>query len=184
MILRDYNSDAENALSALDPQFNFEDTSMFKEHKPADKDPIKEKMATVDAQVSVLTQESRKAQFEADCLALARDLAQVGSMCKVMEKSERAKHQEKVLHMRNQNKIGAAVVSEFMMNNLSVHAGVVRDQTNVISRVRFMDKNDIVMILLESKTCSLMSMDFMNCSLSTAYLLSPCSQFDTNPTAL
>ena len=151
MVLRDYNSDADSALSALDPQFSFEDTSLFKEHKPVEKDPVKERMATVDAQVSVLTQESRKAQFDADCLALARDLAQVGSMCKVMEKSERAKHQEKVLHIRNQNKIGASIVNEFMMNNLSVHAGVVRDQTNVISRVWFMNKNDIYTVLFESK---------------------------------
>ncbi|CAK9065321.1 unnamed protein product [Durusdinium trenchii] len=91
----DYMSDAETALEVLDPQFNPEETTMFKEHKPEEVDAVKEQVAQCDAQVSVLNQDARKAQFEADCLALARDLAQVASLYKVIEKGERGRRSDK-----------------------------------------------------------------------------------------
>lgn len=132
--LRDYMSDAETALEVLDPQFNPEETTMFKEHKPEEVDAVKEQVAQCDAQVSVLNQDARKAQFEADCLALARDLAQVASLYKVIEKGERGRRQEKLAHLRAQNVIGAAIVNDYMLQNLAVHSGVIKDQMNVLTK--------------------------------------------------
>ena len=96
---------------------------------------MQQQMALVDAQVSVLTKESRQAQWDADKLALARDLAQVGTLYKQHEKNEKGKRLERISHLRSQNTIGAAIVSEFMDNNMAVRSGVIKDQTNVADRV-------------------------------------------------
>ena len=62
-----------------------EDTSIFIEHKPIEIDPVQKQLALVDAQVSVLTKGSRQAQWDADKLALARDLAQPPLVLKVFD---------------------------------------------------------------------------------------------------
>lgn len=118
----------------MDPQFDPEETGMFKEHKPKEVDMVKQQVAACDAQMSVLDRDARKAQYDADCLALARDLAQVGSIYQQLEKNERGRRHERITHMRNQNVIGAAIINEFMMNNLSVHCGVVKDQLNIVTK--------------------------------------------------
>ncbi|CAK8990644.1 unnamed protein product [Durusdinium trenchii] len=130
----DYLSDADTALAALDPQFDVEETSMFKEHKPEEVDHVKQRVAHVDAQMTLLNQDARKAQFEADCLALARDLAQVGSIYQQVEKNDRGRRHEKVAHLRAQNVIGASIVNEFMLANLAVHSGVVKDQLEIVTQ--------------------------------------------------
>lgn len=127
-------ADAESALATLDPQFNPEETALFKEHKPAEVDHLKKQVALADDQVTVLTKESKKAQFEADCLALARDLAQVSSMYKLIEKGERGKRQEKIAHLRSQNVIGASIVSDYMLSNLAIQSGVVKEQLNGLTK--------------------------------------------------
>ena len=132
---RDFVPDANQALELLDPAFQEEDSTIFKEFKPHTEDPMKQQLAQIDEQVSVLAQESKKAQYEADTLALARDLAQITSFYKEVDRSERSKRLEKVHHLRAQNTIGAAIVSEYMNNNLAVNSGVVKDQMNVATRV-------------------------------------------------
>lgn len=131
---RDFVPDADQAMELLDPSFQEDDSAIFKEYKPQTEDPMKQQLATIDEQVSVLAQESRKAQYEADTLALARDLAQITSFYKEVDRGERAKRLEKVNHLRAQNTIGAAIVSEYMSNNLAVNCGVVKDQMNVANR--------------------------------------------------
>ena len=79
--------------------------------------------------------DARKAQFEADTLALARDIAQIGAIYKEVTKSENARRLEKVVHLRAQNVIGASIVSDFMANNLAVVSGVIKDQMASIDRV-------------------------------------------------
>eukprot|EP00435_Cladocopium_sp_Y103_P045911 s221_g13.t1 len=79
-------------------------------------------------------QDARRAQYEADTLCLARDLAQVGSIYKEVEKTEHAKRTEKLVHLRAQNTIGAAIVSEFMGQNMAVMSGVIKEQLAAIDR--------------------------------------------------
>ncbi|CAK9077267.1 unnamed protein product [Durusdinium trenchii] len=120
---QDYMSDAETALEVLDPQFNPEETTMFKEHKPEEVDAVKEQVAQCDAQVSVLNQDARKAQFEADCLALARDLAQVASLYKVIEKGERGRRSDKD---REQNTFNGCqiMLDRILLNSVLMKSGV------------------------------------------------------------
>lgn len=128
-------TDADQALASLDPSFDPEETSLYKEHKPPEVDVVKAQLAEAEKKMDVLNQQSRKAQYESDTLALARDLAQIFSLMKQVEKSERTRRLEAVSHLRSQNTIGASIVNEYMSNNLSILCGVIKEQMNHIDRV-------------------------------------------------
>ena len=120
----------------LDPNFKFTDSQIYLDHVPEKSDPLKEKMEFADEKVSILNHDARKAQYEADSLCLARDLAQIGAIYSELSKSEHAKRTEKLTHLRSQNTIGASIVSEFMGQNLAIMSGVVKEQQAAIDRVR------------------------------------------------
>jgi hypothetical protein len=90
----------------------------------------------VDARVQALTTNARKSQFDADCLALARDVAQITNVFREIDKTEHAIRTERIAHLRGQNCIGAALVAEHMANHMSVHAGPCKDQIALAERVR------------------------------------------------
>lgn len=121
----------------MDDSFQVEQTSLWMEYAPTETEPktIQTTVESVDQQVQALTADARKAQFEADCLALARDLAQVGQLFKEQAKSDQAARVERVTHLRGQNCIGAALVAEHMSANMAVHAGPSKDQVSVAERV-------------------------------------------------
>ena len=93
-------------------------------------------MDKVDARVQVLAADARKSQFDADCLALARDVAQITAVYKEVDRTEHAIRTERVAHLRGQNCIGAALVAEHMTNHMAVHAGPCKEQIALAERVR------------------------------------------------
>ena len=122
-------------LGTLNPAFDVKESQIFLDNAPEVPDPVQKRMEFADERVNVLNQDARKAQFEADTLCLARDLAQIGSIYKEVEKTEHAKRTEKLVHLRAQNTIGAAIVSEFMGQNMAVMSGVLKEQLAAIDRV-------------------------------------------------
>lgn len=68
-------------------------------------------------------------------LSLAHDLAQIGNVYKAISKSVHARKTEKVLHLKAQNTIGAAIVQDFMANNMAIGSGVLKDQISLVGRV-------------------------------------------------
>ena len=109
---------------------------MFTEYVPEVEDTTEEQVSKADQDINSLTANARKVQFEADSLALARDLAQVGKLYSEMMKTEQAARQERMVHLRNQNVIGASIVGDFMANNMAVHAGPAKDLVSLADRVR------------------------------------------------
>ena len=132
---RDYTGEADSLLGTLNPAFDVKESQIFLDNAPEVPDPVQKRMEFADERVNVLNQDARKAQFEADTLCLARDLAQIGSIYKEVEKTEHAKRTEKLVHLRAQNTIGAAIVSEFMGQNMAVMSGVLKEQLAAIDRV-------------------------------------------------
>eukprot|EP00435_Cladocopium_sp_Y103_P067720 s619_g30.t1 len=132
----DYTADADSALGCLDQSFRPEETTIYKEHMPEQMDQVAEQLKTVDSKVSSFNQEARLAMYQADTLSLAHDLAQIGNVYSAIAKSEHARKTEKVLHLKSQNTIGAAIVAEFMASNMSIGSGVLRDQISLAERVR------------------------------------------------
>ncbi|CAK9074968.1 Uncharacterized protein SCF082_LOCUS36423 [Durusdinium trenchii] len=130
----DYNAEAESFLSTLDSSFTMEQTSLYTEHAPKRVDRTKERVDKADEGIQTLTAEARKAQYDADQLALARDIAQIGTLYREVAKTESAARTARITHLRGQNCIGAALVSEFMNSNMSVHAGTCREQISLAER--------------------------------------------------
>ena len=126
--IRDYHTEAETFLKTLDENFKIEQTTLYSENAPTKKDTVKEKVEQADEKVKTLTADARKAQFEADCLSLARDVAQIANAYKEVEKTEHAVRTERIAHLRGQNVIGAAVVADHMSNHMAVHAGPCKEQ--------------------------------------------------------
>lgn len=113
-----------------------EQTSLYTEHAPKRVDRTKERVDKADEGIQTLTAEARKAQYDADQLALARDIAQIGTLYREVAKTESAARTARITHLRGQNCIGAALVSEFMNSNMSVHAGTCREQISLAERAR------------------------------------------------
>ena len=133
---RDYNSEADTFLKALDNNFKIEETSMFMEYAPKLVDKTKEQVDLADAKVQTLTADAKKAQYDADCLSLARDVAQIANVHREVVQSDAAARTERIAHLRGQNCIGASLVAEYMANNMAVHAGPPRDQIALAERAR------------------------------------------------
>ena len=148
--IRDYNSEAEGFIGTLDNHFVMEQTTMYTENAPVNKDVTKEKLDKADESIATLTCDARKAQYEADQLALARDVAQIGALYKEVVKTEAAIRTERITHLRGQNCIGASVVADHMNANMAVYSGTPQEQLNLADRVRFLENLNLVLIWLNS----------------------------------
>ena len=113
-----------------------EQTTLYTENAPAPKDDIKDKVLVVDEKVQSLTADARRAQYEADTLSLARDVAQIGHLYGEVSRTEHALRTERITHLRNQNCIGASLVADFMANNMAIHGGNCKDQMSLAERAR------------------------------------------------
>ena len=111
-----------------------EDSAIYVDHKPAEAD-TSARMREADEKVSLLNQDARRAQYEADTLSLARDIAQVGNLFRQVSKTEHAIRTEKILHLRNQNVIGASLVADWMANHMHVQGGNMKEQAAMLEKV-------------------------------------------------
>ena len=136
-LLRDYVSDADQYIGCLDNEFKVEETSIYTDHAPDEPDLAMAKLRQADERVSLLNKDARKAQYDADTLSLARDIAQVGNLFRQVAKTESAARAEKLLHLRNQNVIGAGLVAEWMSNHMHVQAGNLKEQGVAIEKASF-----------------------------------------------
>ena len=68
---------------------------------------------------------ARKASFEKDCLRLTRDVAQLGLIYAAEAKNERSNRAQRVFHLKNQNRVGATAIAQFMSKNIHICAGRV-----------------------------------------------------------
>lgn len=134
-MLRDFHSDADSSIGCMEPSWTPQSTSLYQELMPVLEDKSKTKFDKADAQVTALAADARKAQYEADTLALARDVAQIGQLHRQVLKTESAARTELVLHLRSQNTIGASLVSDWMMNNMAVQSGLAKEMVSALDRV-------------------------------------------------
>lgn len=120
----------------MESSFCFKDTSLYTEVAPKQPDKVRARVAAADDNISEMNANARKIQYECDELALARDLAQISNLYKEMMKTQEAARQERIVHLRGQNIIGASIVSEFMSSSLAVHSGTPKDVIALTDRVR------------------------------------------------
>lgn len=84
-------------------------------------------MVAADKMLDEMSANQAKLSFEADALSLARDAAQLAALRKEVEGSERLERLAKVQHLRSENKIGSAVISDFMFKRCRHTGGPLLD---------------------------------------------------------
>lgn len=125
LLARDFNNEADEALSIKDPTFQPQCLSLWQENvSPPKADAA---FAAAERQLAVLNTDARKAAWERDNLVLAKDIALVGQLFQQESKSQRAERTQRVVHVRAQNVIGASIVSNFMSNNVAFLCGKSHD---------------------------------------------------------
>lgn len=105
-----------------DAAVQVEHLQLWQDHAPSKK---KESAAfdTVDDRLTKLDASAKQAAWERDSMKLARDIANLGRLYHAEVKSERAIKTNRLLHLRSQNTIGAAIVNSYMQEKCAFVGG-------------------------------------------------------------
>ena len=145
--LRDYHEELRLLVDSADPSFKAEHTSIWLENLPFAQTNNKDSTEAADAKISTLEADTTKLQFEADCLALARDAAQLARLFGEESKSERAARVAKVCHLRQENQIGSSLASQHMAKQCKHRAGPMTEIQDDLNKVHPFKKRLKVSIL-------------------------------------
>ena len=132
--LRDYNDEANSVLFCMEPHWTWETFSMYADNAPQPK-IVEKTLVKADQQIDQLGKDARKALWEGDNLKLARDVAQLGRMYNDCVKDDNAKRLQKICHLRNQNVIGAGLVTQFMEKTCNFVSGNNNDLELLLHKV-------------------------------------------------
>ncbi|CAK9029592.1 unnamed protein product [Durusdinium trenchii] len=106
----------QQIVSIMDPHFQVEQISFWQENLPQTS-ASKEALEQADRQLAALSDDARAKAWQHDKLMLARDVATISKVYDAVEKSARSKRVQRVCHMRNENAIGASVISGYLEKN-------------------------------------------------------------------
>ena len=98
---------------------------------------------SVDDEIEKLDRTARASAFQQDCLKLTRDCAQLAQLFKSETQHERAKKLQRVTHLKNQNGIGAAAVSNYMTKNIRFVGGRVGELETAMDEAGLLPLTDI-----------------------------------------
>ena len=112
-----------------DAAFKPEQTSIWSEGLPqqANVPPDQNQLVSCDEKIDKLSEKQNRLQFEADCLALARDASQLARLFNEETKTERAWRMAKVAHLRQENQIGSNLVMKHMNHACQHFCGSTAD---------------------------------------------------------
>ncbi|CAK9076494.1 unnamed protein product, partial [Durusdinium trenchii] len=142
----DYHDEADSLLGCMDPLFKVEATAIYNEFLPDRPSKNIAQVESADTKLDSLALDAKRAQYESDQLSLARDIAQIGNLIRALSKSDHARRTERILHIRNQNVIGASLVSTWMASSCSVMSGSVKDQAAAIERALAQNPSATVLV--------------------------------------
>lgn len=96
------------------PHFRPADTDMWADHMQNPSSAGKNSLEAADGQIDKLEMDKNKAHFEADALSLARDAAQCAALFQKTQQTERSRRLAKVMHLKQENTVGASIVASYM----------------------------------------------------------------------
>lgn len=111
--------DLQVTLASADPAFEPCQTSMWQEFSPAQEQDKQNDVAMglVDQKIIEIDANTSKAQWESDTLKLAKDTSMAAKLLQKVSSNERTDRLAKVTAIKEQNQIGAQVVSQFSAKN-------------------------------------------------------------------
>ena len=139
--LRDYHEELKSALMVMDPAFQIEELNMWKENIPNAQPMCDGQLCKADDKIDELVLSQNKLSFDADALALARDAAQLATLYREEQKTDRSARLAKVLHLKQQNQIGSSLTMDFMRKRCHHVAGPVQDLNNALDKVEGSNMN-------------------------------------------
>ena len=138
---RDYHAEFKPIVEIRDPLCKPEHTNIWVENLPSAKTSSgQDQLAQADSKIESLQQSQNKLQFDADALSLARDASMIASLYKQHMKSERANRLARVMHIKQQNAIGSAIVCQYMQKHCKHVAGPVTSLTSELDKAWDSDK--------------------------------------------
>ena len=114
--------------------WSHENFSMWVENLPKQVNDTSHQLAAADTKIDKLGQDARKALWETDQVKLARDLAILGRLHNDVMKTDRSRRLGKIAHLRQQNVVGAGLVTNFMDEMCSFITGVERDLESALNK--------------------------------------------------
>lgn len=112
---RDFHEDLKVFNEVRDPRFNVEQSKMWIENMPTSSKPLGEsQLQLADGKINQLVVNQTKLQFEADALSLARDASQLANLYNAEMQSERSTRMARIMHLKQENQIGSAIVTNHM----------------------------------------------------------------------
>ena len=88
---------------------------MWTENVPTSSKPLGEsQLQLADGKINQLVLNQTKLQFEANALSLARDASQLANLYNAEMQSERSTRLARVMHLKQENQIGSAIVTSHM----------------------------------------------------------------------
>eukprot|EP00435_Cladocopium_sp_Y103_P055314 s10_g18.t1 len=117
--LRDFMNDLSAHLASADPSFEASATLMWSENSPEKKqaDSVDTALGAADQKISDLEMERSGAAWQADTLKLAKDAAMCAKLLQAASSNEKTDRLAKITHIKEQNRIGAAVITKFSEKN-------------------------------------------------------------------
>ena len=126
----------------MDPAFQIEELNMWKENIPNAQLMSDGQLCKADDKIDELVLSQNKLSFDADALALARDAAQLATLYREEQKTDRSARLAKVLHLKQQNQIGSSSLTmDFMRKRCHHVAGPVQDLNNALDKVEGSNMN-------------------------------------------
>ncbi|CAK9038707.1 unnamed protein product [Durusdinium trenchii] len=110
----DFHDELKALVECQHPHFRPADTDMWADHMQNPSSAGKNSLEAADGQIDKLEMDKNKAHFEADALSLARDAAQCAALFQKTQQTERSRRLAKVMHLKQENTVGASIVASYM----------------------------------------------------------------------
>ena len=121
-------------LFILEPCWSHETFSLWHENVPRQAAAMAATFEKIDDKISQLSTEARQTMWDSDSAKLARDVAQLGRLYGDTQKSERSQRLAKICHLREQNHVGAELVTGWMSTNCAFVSGVQKDLETALGK--------------------------------------------------
>ena len=108
-------SDLSTHLASADPSFEASATLMWIENSPEHKEAnnVDTALGVADQKISDLETERSDAAWQADILKLAKDAAMCARLLQAAGSNEKTDRLAKITHIKEQNRIGASIITKF-----------------------------------------------------------------------
>lgn len=110
---RDFHDELKPMTECQHPGYRPADTDVWRENMQ-DHSVTSKVLDDADGTINKLELDKNKAAFQADSLILARDAAQCAALYQKTLQSERSARLAKVMHLKQENSVGATIVAKHM----------------------------------------------------------------------